>query len=59
MRAGGQLWVGGSSKKETGLLDKENSVVIVRGGREVEVEEGRRGMNDKGKDTIKKQGESH
>ena len=50
--------MGGSSKKETGLMDKDNSVGIGRGGREVEVEEGRRGMTDNGKDTIKKQGES-
>lgn len=39
----------GSSKKEKGLKDMDNNVVIVGGGRWVKVEEGIRGINGDGK----------
>ena len=43
---GGKLGVEGSSEKAKGLMDMDNSTVIVGGG-------GVRGLNGKGKNTIK------
>ena len=42
-----------SNGKEKGLLDTDNSVVIVGDRGRVEVEEGIRGINGNGKNTIK------
>ena len=45
--------VEGSSKKEKGLMDTENSLVIAVRVEWLEVEEAIRGVNGKGKNTIK------
>ena len=52
--SGGVGGVGGGGIEEKGLMDMDNSVVTVGGEWWVEVEEGIRGINGNGKNTIKK-----